>query len=87
MDSNDRLGGSRTGGDPTATVLTIAGFCEKYRMSRQSFYNLAAIGRAPETLDIGRTKRITPDAEARWVDRMHREPIRTGILRSAKTAA
>jgi hypothetical protein len=50
--------------------MTIAAFCEKYDFTRQHFWEMDKRGEAPDKLRVGkRGIRITPDAEARWVER------------------
>lgn len=48
-------------------MLKINEFCEKYRISRRTFYRLKATGRAPDTIKVGRTRMIEDDAIAEWL--------------------
>jgi predicted DNA-binding transcriptional regulator AlpA len=47
---------------------TIAKFCADHGpMSRSMFYKLERQGRAPDTFNIGSTRRISDEAEERWL--------------------
>lgn len=64
-------------------LLTIPEFCRDEKISRQTYYNLKGIGRAPEEMQIGASKRITPEARQAWRERMQREPVKGGLRAQA----
>ena len=45
---------------------SIIEFCESYGISRASFYNLDAQGKAPATINVGRRRLITDSAAQAW---------------------
>ena len=47
-------------------TLTIAEWCERHQISRPYFYSLMKAGKAPRTFNIGRSVRITEDADREW---------------------
>jgi hypothetical protein len=47
--------------------FTIPEWCRHRRISVSMYYKLRAQGRAPATLDVGRHKTITAEADAAWV--------------------
>jgi hypothetical protein len=47
--------------------FTISEWCRHRRMSISMFYKLQTQGKAPATLDVGRHKTITTEADADWV--------------------
>jgi predicted DNA-binding transcriptional regulator AlpA len=48
-------------------VLKINEFCARYRISRRTFYRLRRVGRAPDTIKVGRTVMIEDDAIQEWL--------------------
>ena len=46
--------------------LTITEFCRQHRISRQTFYNWARAGEAPEVVKISGAPRIFADAVVKW---------------------
>jgi hypothetical protein len=54
---------------------TIDQFCRDNHFSRQTFYNLTAIGRAPTVMRIGKRVLISPEAEAAWRRDIAERPI------------
>lgn len=46
---------------------TIDEFCQRHRFSRQHFYNLKARGEGPRTFNVGRSVRISDEAEVEWI--------------------
>jgi hypothetical protein len=55
-----------TGGRADAS-FTIPEWCRHRRISISMYYKLRAQGKGPATLDVGRHKTITPEADAAWV--------------------
>ena len=47
--------------------FTIPEWCQHRRISLSMYYKLRAQGKAPVTLDVGRHKTITAEADAAWV--------------------
>jgi len=47
--------------------FTIPEWCRHRRISVSMYYKLRAQGKAPATLDVGRHKTITAEADAAWV--------------------
>jgi hypothetical protein len=45
---------------------TIQEWCDRYRYSRSHFERMKRAGRAPDILADGNTRRITPEADAKW---------------------
>jgi hypothetical protein len=55
---------------------SILGFCKRHGISRASFYNLKAAGKAPRLYYVGAQQpRISPDAEADWVRAREAEQV------------
>jgi hypothetical protein len=54
--------GRRSGGS-----FTIPEWCRHRRISISMYYKLRAQGKGPATLDVGRHKTITAEADAAWV--------------------
>ena len=48
-------------------VWTIPEWCERRKICRASFYNLARAGKAPRILKVGRSVRISEAADAEWL--------------------
>ncbi|RLP22479.1 transcriptional regulator [Mesorhizobium sp. YM1C-6-2] len=46
---------------------SVPGFCARHHLSRSSYYNLKAAGKAPREYVVGKLIRISPEAEAAWV--------------------
>jgi hypothetical protein len=46
---------------------TIKQWCEKRGYCRATFYNLDAQGNAPESYYSGKARRITEEADAKWL--------------------
>ncbi len=56
---------------PVEHALSRTEFCAKYRLSRWAYYELRRLGRAPDELHLlGKTVRITPQAERDWLAAM-----------------
>lgn len=45
---------------------TIAGFCQRNKLSRGTFYNMQARGTGPRLMRDGRVIRISDEAERDW---------------------
>jgi len=71
---------------PVEQAKSIPEFCLNNKISRSTFNNLAAIGRAPDVLNIGGRKIITPEAEAAWRASMIESPILGGVRPAAQKA-
>ena len=50
----------------------IVEFCRRNGISRSTFYNLQAEGRAPRTFNVGRRVLISKEAAAEWRERMEK---------------
>jgi hypothetical protein len=50
----------------TEPSLTIAEFCEAEKVSRAMLYIMWGQGIGPDYFEIGRTKRISPEARLAW---------------------
>jgi predicted DNA-binding transcriptional regulator AlpA len=48
-------------------MLKINEFCKQFRLSRRKFYRMKKVGRAPETIRVGRTVMIEDDAIQEWL--------------------
>jgi predicted DNA-binding transcriptional regulator AlpA len=51
-------------------AFTIDEFCEQFRISRATFYNLIGSGRGPRVIKIGSRSIISVEAAADWRHRM-----------------
>jgi hypothetical protein len=45
---------------------TINEWCESERISRSMFYKLEQQGQAPRTFNVGKSRRISPEARREW---------------------
>jgi hypothetical protein len=52
--------------DMIDTSQTLKEFCESERVSRSMLYLLWAQGIGPDYFEVGRTKRISPEARLAW---------------------
>jgi predicted DNA-binding transcriptional regulator AlpA len=50
--------------------LTIRRFCQKHRIGKSTYYDLRKRGLGPKELHIGKSVRITAEADDEWVQRM-----------------
>jgi predicted DNA-binding transcriptional regulator AlpA len=50
--------------------LTIRRFCQKHRIGKSTYYDLKKRGLGPQELHIGKSVRITAEADDEWVQRM-----------------
>ena len=50
--------------------LTIQGVCRKHRIGRSTYNDMQKRGAGPDIIHIGRSVRITPEADDEWVQRM-----------------
>jgi predicted DNA-binding transcriptional regulator AlpA len=50
--------------------LTIRRFCQKHRIGKSTYYDLKKRGLGPKELHIGKSVRITAEADDEWVQRM-----------------
>lgn len=48
------------------TALTVSQFCERNQISPAHYYNIKAQGKGPREMSVGRSKRITLEAERDW---------------------
>ena len=71
---------------PVPDVMTVSQFCVINRISRATFYNLKAVGRAPDTTTIGGKVIITTDAAASWRRAMAQNPVNGGLRLQAEAA-
>lgn len=55
------------------TVLTVAEFCDKYRIDRATYYRNAKLGRMPATIHVGGSKRILVADEQAWIAQQRKE--------------
>lgn len=55
------------------TVLTVAEFCDKYRIDRATYYRNAKLGRMPATINVGGSKRILVADEQAWLSQQRQE--------------
>jgi hypothetical protein len=59
--------------DDAVPIMTSRGsfsideWCERHHVCRATFYNMQKRGEGPDILRIGRSVRISADADARWV--------------------
>jgi len=67
-------------------LMTLAEFCDRNRISKSTYHNLDAIGRAPATIRLGSRVLISPEAETAWRNRMASEPIVGSARRAAEAA-
>ncbi len=49
------------------SALTIADFCEKYRINRATYYRNTKIGRMPPAIKVGGSTRILIEDEEAWL--------------------
>jgi predicted DNA-binding transcriptional regulator AlpA len=52
---------------------SIPAWCARRKVSRATFYNLKAAGKAPRLLKVGNRVTITAESDQEWVARMERE--------------
>jgi len=57
-------------------AYSIKDFCKAYSVSRQHFYAMEKIGKAPQTLQFGRRRLITLEAVNEWQARL--EAVQNG---------
>jgi predicted DNA-binding transcriptional regulator AlpA len=50
------------------SALTVAEFCDKYRINRSTYYRNAKGGRMPPAVKIGHSTRILVEDEEAWLD-------------------
>ena len=50
-----------------STVMTVAEFCDKYRIDRASYYRNAKRGRLPVAIKVGGSTRILVSDEQSWL--------------------
>jgi hypothetical protein len=63
----DNEGKAEPAGRPSGGSFTIPEWCRHRRMSISMYYKLRTQDKGPETLDVGRHKTITAEADAAWV--------------------
>jgi predicted DNA-binding transcriptional regulator AlpA len=51
------------------SALTIAEFCDKYRINRATYYRNAKLGRMPPAIKVGSSTRILASDEGAWLER------------------
>lgn len=51
----------------TRASFSIAEWCARHNVCRATYYNLRKRGEGPDILHIGRSVRISAEADARWV--------------------
>jgi hypothetical protein len=51
---------------PKLTALTIKQFCDRNQISAAHYHNLSARGEGPRVMRVGRSVRITEEAERDW---------------------
>jgi hypothetical protein len=73
-------------GRPLGGSFTIPEWCRHRRVSISMYYKLRAQGRAPATLDVGRHKTITAEADAAWVRERQAASIPGNPITSTKLA-
>jgi predicted DNA-binding transcriptional regulator AlpA len=49
---------------------TIPQWCELHEITRQTFYNLEKRGEAPKSFHVGRSRRISVDADLAWTRKL-----------------
>jgi hypothetical protein len=65
----DNEGKAELAGRPPGGSFTIPEWCRHRRMSISMYYKLRTQGKGPATLDVGRHKTITAEADAAWVQK------------------
>ena len=53
-------------------TLTVAEFCDKYRIDRSSYYRNVKIGRMPPAIKVGGSTRILIEDEQAWLAKQRR---------------
>jgi len=53
--------------DPYGGGLTVAEFCQRWRLSRSGFYLMRQRGEAPRVVRVGGLLRISRVAELEWI--------------------
>lgn len=66
-------------GHKSSRPKTLVEFCQHWRMCRDKFYELKAIGKAPATIKIGKTVLITREAEDAWVRLMTETQVSVSV--------
>ncbi|MBK5964353.1 hypothetical protein CCR95_09710 [Thiocystis minor] len=59
--------------DQPFNVITVAEFCDKYRIDRATYYRNAKLGRMPATIKVGGSKRILVSDEEAWLAQQRKE--------------
>jgi excisionase family DNA binding protein len=54
-------------------LLSVAEFCERNGISRPFFYKLAAQGKGPKVIKLGKRTLISREAAAQWRQRMEQD--------------
>jgi predicted site-specific integrase-resolvase len=49
------------------SAMTVAEFCDKYRIDRASYYRNARLGRMPAAIKVGGSTRILTTDEEDWL--------------------
>jgi hypothetical protein len=65
----DNEGKAELAARPPGGSFTIPEWCRHRRMSISMYYKLRTQGKSPATLDVGRHKTITAEADAAWVQK------------------
>ena len=71
----DNEGKAELAGRPPGGSFTIPEWCRHRRMSISMYYKLRTQGKSPATLDVGRHKTITAEADSAWVQKQAAEPV------------
>jgi excisionase family DNA binding protein len=58
---------------PPANSSTVDEFCKRQKISIAKFYELLKQGKAPRTMRVGRTIRISFEAERDWMRKLEEE--------------
>ena len=54
-------------------VMTVAEFCEKYRIDRATYHRNAKLGRMPSAIKVGGGTRILVSDEQAWLAQQRKE--------------
>lgn len=57
----------------SSAAMTVAEFCNKYRIDRATYYRNAKLGRMPVAIKVGGATRILQNDEQDWLAQQRRE--------------
>ena len=62
-------------------AMTVAEFCERYRIDRATYYRNAKLGRMPPAIKVGGSTRILAEDEQHWLSKQRQAGLQQEAVR------